>query len=61
MKQAVFYIYSDYVKNIYTVKSARKDLEQYNKICYSVAELGAYMLQIQKELRGKYKVTFKFK
>lgn len=61
MKQAVFYIYCDYVQNIYTVKAARKDLEQYNKICYSVADLGAYMLQIQKELRGKYKVVFKFK
>lgn len=61
MKQAVFYIYSDYINNVYTVKAARKDLEQYNKICNSVAELGAYMLQIQKELRGRYKVTFKFK
>lgn len=61
MLQAVFYIYPDYASNIYQVKAARKNLEQYNKILKSVADLGAYMLTVQKDLRGKYRVTFKFK
>jgi len=60
MKQAVFYIYSDYIKNVYTVKAARKDLEYYNKICNSISELWIYLLHIQTELRGRYKVVLKF-
>lgn len=56
-----FNVLCDYKNDVYLIRATQSMFDHYNRICLSISDLMSDMLDIQKELRGRYKVTFKFK
>lgn len=55
-----FTVYCNYVDNVYQIKAQKRQFEQYNKICTSMADLMAQILVINQALRLRYKVVITF-